>query len=232
MKHSSDYLDSQSKTALTIRLMIVDDHHVFTEALSFALDGEAGLEVVATAANPDEAMQALATTSKPIDIVLMDIRMGEGHMDGIEAAALIHEQYADVQVMILSMHNHGKHIQRAIEQQVSAYLLKESHAEELIKAIHQVAKGEKYFSQEVRATLTDYQIQLLSNGTNRKPTPREMQVLKLIVDGLSTSEIGERLFIGEAGVETHRRNLRQKLGVKNTAGLVREAIKRNLVELS
>ncbi|MCI4667184.1 MAG: response regulator transcription factor [Bacteroidia bacterium] len=213
-----------------IRIFIVDDHQIFASSLHHLLEEEEDFEVVGTATHPEEAFKLME--SKEVDVVLMDIRMGEDHMDGIEGTTYLNEHFPTVKVIILTMFNHGALIHQLLQQQVGGFLLKDSDVNDLIKAIKKVSKGETYYSVEIMKTLMDYQRQLYIKGPNVKLTPRERQVLQLLVEEYSTSEIGGILNIGDTGVETHRRNLRNKLDVKNTAGLVREAILRKLVDLN
>jgi DNA-binding NarL/FixJ family response regulator len=136
-----------------------------------------------------------------------------------------------VKVIILTMFKHGGLVHRLLQHKVGGFMLKDSEANELISAIRRVHKGDTYYSVDIMKALMDYQRQIYIKGPKIKLTPREREVLQLLVEEYSTSEIGSMLNIGDAGVETHRRNLRNKLDVKNTAGLVREAILRNLVDL-
>lgn len=212
-----------------IRIFIVDDHQIFASSLKHLLEEEEGFAVVGTATHPEEAFEKIAQSE--VDLVLMDIRMGEDHLDGIAGTAYLNENFPQIRVIILTMFNHGALINQLLQQKVGGFLLKDSDVNELIQAIKKVHAGETYYSVEIMKSLMDYQRQLYIKGPNIKLTPREREVLQLLVEEYSTSEIGRILKIGDAGVETHRRNLRNKLDVKNTAGLVREAIMKKLVDL-
>ena len=209
-----------------IRIFIVDDHQIFASSLHHLLEEENDFEVVGTATHPEEAFRLIEKND--VDLVLMDIRMGEDHMDGVEGTAYLSEHFPGIKVIILTMFNHGSLINQLLQQKVGGFLLKDSDVHELKKAIKKVHAGETYYSVEIMKSLMDYQRQMYIKGPNVKLTPREREVLQLLVEEYSTSEIGRILNIGDAGVETHRRNLRNKLDVKNTAGLVREAILRKL----
>ena len=213
-----------------MRIMIVDDHQLFVDALCSLLEDEQEIAVVAKASSPDQALD-LIKQHRP-DIVLMDISFQNADMDGLEAAELIYEHCPSTRVMMLTASDRGRHIARTLRQKISGYMLKNTAAKELVKALRTICRGESYYSVEVMKAHMDYVSMIHQRGgPTVKVTKREQEVLQLIVEELSTGEIGERLNIGEAGVETHRRNLRQKFEVKNTAGLVREAILQDLVDL-
>lgn len=212
-----------------IRVMIIDDHQLFTDALKRMLEDESDMEVVATAADAESALARLGDI-RP-DIVLMDIRLNSGGMNGLEAAEYIDQEYPFLKVIMLTSLKHGQSISRALKHGISGYLLKDAAGEELLKAITRVAKGETYFGIEVMQAHMEYVQRQHKQGAGIRLTPREKEILQLLVEEYSTAEIGDKLCIGEAGVETHRRNLRRKFGVKNTAGLVREALLKDLVDL-
>ncbi|MEO0582912.1 MAG: response regulator transcription factor [Bacteroidota bacterium] len=212
-----------------IRILIVDDHPLFTKALQAMLERQDDLEVVGTAPYPEVAFPIM--DMHEVDIVLMDYRMGEGHMNGAEAVGHIAEHYPQAKVLIISMFKQGGLIHKALQEGAAGFMLKESDPEDLLKAIHTISRGKTYFSVEVMKAHMDFQRSQMLRNARIKLTPREKEVLQLLVDELNTSEIADQLCIGEAGVETHRRHLRQKLDVKNTAGLIREAIIRDLVDM-
>ncbi|MEL6670902.1 MAG: response regulator transcription factor [Bacteroidota bacterium] len=210
-----------------IRVLIADDHKLFVDALRTLLEDERDIEVVGIANTATKALELL--NSLQVDIVLMDIRFKGEEMDGLSAAELINDDYPMVKVLILTASNQGSYIARMLRQKIAGYMLKDTAARELVKALHAIQKGETYYSVEVMKRHMDH-VNAHSSKPKVKVTRREQEVLQLLVEEYSTSEIGEALSIGEAGVETHRRNLRQKFEVKNTAGLVREAILRDLVD--
>ncbi len=212
-----------------IRLFIVDDHKLFANSLHHLLEEEEDLQVVGTAHHPEEAFKILE--KKSVDLLLMDVRMGEQHMDGVAGTEYVNEHFPEIKVVILTMFKHGALVHKLLQHKVAGFLLKDSNAAELLQAIRRISMGETFYSVEIMKALMDYQREIYIKGPKVKLTPRETEVLQLLVEEYSTSEIGRILEIGDAGVETHRRNLRNKLDVKNTAGLVREAILRNLVDL-
>jgi DNA-binding NarL/FixJ family response regulator len=209
-----------------INLVIADDHKLVLEGLQLMLDEEKEINIVGFAHNGKEALEIIAKSS--VDILLLDLNMPI--MNGLEVCKVLKKKQSDVKIIILSMMDEVKLIQKLIEHGASGYLLKNSGKEEILNAIKKVDNGEKYFEKDVL-------MQLLSNGnssTKRKSlmpkiSKREKEILKLIMDELTSLEIGQKLFISLGTVETHRRNLINKLGVRNTAGLVRKAIDYNLV---
>ena len=214
-----------------IRVMIVDDHQLFVDALRSLLEDEQDIEVTAIASSPEQALGILA--QKPqVDIILMDISFHNSEMDGMDVAEKVYEEYPNYKVLILTASNNGRYIARMLRQKISGYMLKNTAARELVKALNTVNNGDTYYGIEVMKAHMDYISKLHAHGAETvHVTKREREVLQLLVEGKSTQEIGEELHIGEAGVETHRRNLRNKFKVKNTAGLIREAILQDLVDI-
>jgi len=214
-----------------IRVMVADDHKMFREGVKALLEKEKQITVVSEASNGEEVMQRLQ--EKPVDVILLDISM-EG-MNGIETAKKISSQFPDVNILALSMHSEINYITSMLEAGATGYILKNTGKDEMIAAIKTVAAGDSYFSNEVSSKL----IQNLNkksqqNGTKGQKsdiplTKREIEILQLIALEYSNPEIAEKLFISIRTVDTHRRNLLEKLGVKNTAGLVKYAIKNGLV---
>ena len=211
--------------------MIVDDHQLFVDALRSLLEDEQGIEVTAIASSPEQALGILA--QKPqVDIILMDISFHNSEMDGMDVAEKVYEEYPHLKVLILTASNNGRYIARMLRQKISGYMLKNTAARELVKALNTVNSGDTYYGIEVMKAHMDYISKLHAHGAETvHVTKREREVLQLLVEGKSTQQIGEELHIGEAGVETHRRNLRNKFKVKNTAGLIREAILQDLVDV-
>jgi two-component system nitrate/nitrite response regulator NarL len=220
-------MSADSTYGTPIRLMIVDDLRLFVDALKTMLTDTPGIEVVASCATAEEAINLLS--EKEIDIILLDISLGKDVMNGLDAAEYIHENFPSVKVLMLSMHKKGEYINQTLRNNIAGYMLKDSAAQELVQAVRTIAKGGTYFSTEVMRTHMDFTRRQHQGGDKVRLTPREKEILQLIVEGLSTLEISDKLSVGEAGIETHRRNLRHKLKVNNTAGLVREAILQKLI---
>ena len=215
----------------SIRIVIADDHKIIRVGLRGLLEREKDIEVTGEAASADEVLNILAI--HPTDVVLMDIDLGDSN--GIATTLKIKEIYPLIHVLGLTMHEEPDYIIKMLEAGASGYLLKNAGREELLAAIHAVAKGDSYFSQKVSATLLQAITRQKENPEKKKPaieTPlsdREIEVLRLITQEYSNGEIAEKLFISIRTVDTHRRNLLEKLQVKNTVGLVKYAIEKGII---
>jgi len=208
--------------------MIADDHKIFRDGIISIMEDVDDIDIIQSASNGHEVL-ALLSKRQP-DVILMDISM-EG-ISGIELTKVVKEKYSSIQVLMLSMHSESSYIIKSLEAGALGYLLKDAGIIEVIAAIRAVTSGNTYYSQQVSAIFFQYiskgsQTQKLIKGTQL--TPREIEVLKLIADEYSNPEIAKELFISIRTVDTHRRNLLDKLGAKNTAGLVKYALKKGLV---
>jgi DNA-binding NarL/FixJ family response regulator len=210
-----------------IRIVIADDHQIFVDGLKALLGEEKDIQIVGEASNGQQVLAILADT--PADMVLMDINMPG--LDGLAATRKIHEQYPNVQVLALSMHDSSQYISDMMQAGASGYILKNTGKAELVEAIQSIHAGSPYYSPGVTATIM--QSLRVSRRDDSKSTielsKREIEVIKLIAEELTTQEIAEKLFISQHTVETHRKNLLSKLNVRNTAGLVKYALQKGLV---
>ena len=213
-----------------ITILIADDHKIFREGLAELLGKEQNMRVVGEAGKSSEILDILK--NRNVDIILMDIDMGEEEISGIDLTAEITKLNTKTKVLALSMHGDKNYIVKMLEAGATGYILKNAGKEEMINAIQTVANGNTYFSSQVSAKLLEQIINPSSTKKNKPEgtplTEREIEVLKLIVDEYSNPEIAEMLFISVRTVDTHRRNLLDKLGAKNTAGLVKYAIQHGL----
>lgn len=213
-----------------INIIIADDHKIFLEGLSELLSKEADLNILGGAGNRLEILEILESTS--VHLVIMDIDMGE--LSGIDLTEEIIQKYPDLKVLALSMHGEKNYIVKMLEAGAKGYILKNAGKEEMLNAIHTVANGNTYLSSQVSSKLIEH---IINPEKTKKQnlgdipiTDREIEVLRLIVEEYSNSEIAEKLFISVRTVDTHRRNLLEKLGVKNTAGLVKYALQKGLLD--
>ncbi|MCE7993991.1 MAG: response regulator transcription factor [Roseivirga sp.] len=213
-----------------IKILLVDDHALIRAGIRNSLINQEHIEVLAEAMNGAEALSQLTKTD--FDLVIMDLSMPE--MNGTEATRLITEKYPDVNVLILSMHNEEARIREALKAGAMGYILKSTSMAELLEAVETVSKGEPYFTREVSAKIMNQLVRGKENehaNTTSRLTNREMEILKLISEEFTNQEIATKLFISPRTVDTHRRNLIQKLHAKNTAGLVRYAIRHKIAEV-
>lgn len=201
---------------LMIKVLLVDDHPLFREGLKYRLNLDEEIEVIAEAENGKQALELIKQNS--FDIILMDINMPE--MDGMYVLELIKEQNLDCKVMMLSMHDNKEYILGAMRHGADGYILKDVPGSELLVAIKKVISGKHYFSSEVTEILSKE----LSGEQRGIVTRREQLVLRLISHGLNNKRIAQELNVSVRTVETHKRNIKQKLGIDSTLGLMRYAI--------
>lgn len=205
-----------------IKVAIVDDHHLFRQGLKSILGVQDELQVLADFSSAEELIEQLS--SLPVDVLLLDIDMPG--MSGLEAIELVLKIDSQIKVVMLTMHLNAKKIQEVINLGAKGYVLKTSNEDELIKAINMVASGQEYFSDDVtKELITSYR----KKEVKVVLTPREIEILKLVCEELSSSEIAERLFISSHTAETHRKNILSKTGCKNSVGLVRYAIENGII---
>lgn len=213
-----------------VNILLVDDHDIVRDGIQSLLDDEIGFHIAAEAQNGIEALEACEKYD--IQFVIMDINMPE--MNGIEATEKILEKYPDIKILALTMMDEDEHIRKMIEAGASGYILKSSDREELTDAITTILDGRHYFSKD---TTHRVMMDLVKSGDKKDDTDpaqitdREREVLELIVNEYTNQQIADELHISVRTVDAHRRNLLQKTGAKNTAGLVTYAIRHDLVEL-
>jgi two-component system, NarL family, response regulator NreC len=213
-----------------LRVLLGDDHTVLRQGLRKILEDRRDWRVVAEAGNGRDAVRE-AIEQRP-DVAVLDI--GMPLLNGIEATRQIVRRAPSVRVLILSMHSDQAYVTQAVQAGARGYLLKESAGAELIEAIAAVAAGKSFFSPAVaQVVFDDYVRSLADRGiTDRYDalSEREREVLQLVAEGKSSKEIADVLSISPATVETHRTHLLQKLGLRNTAEVVRFAARRGIVQ--
>ncbi len=210
------------------KLLVVDDHEIVRDAIRFYFEDDDEFEVSGEAKNGKDGLEKLKEDK--FDIILTDYNMPE--MDGLEFVTRIREEYPDYKILVLSMVNEAAPINKMIARGANGYVLKNSPKEELVKAINVILSGDDYFAEDVYKSIVNH-------IAGRKPkqrltleselSSREKEVLELITQEYSNKEIAEKLFISQRTVETHKRNLLEKTGCKNIAGLVMYAVERNMV---
>jgi len=208
------------------KLVLADDHRLFMDGVSFLLRNEPAYEVVATCVKGSELITFLEQTASLPDVLLLDINLPE--MDGVEITRKVKTQFPEVAVLIVSMNCHISFIKKLLRLGVNGYILKENSQDELLLALQQLVSGEKYFSKEVTQALTDG----LANGGMQQVslTKREYEVLQWVAKGLTTAAIADRLFVSASTVVSHRKNIMQKLDVKNVAEMIRYATEMGLLD--
>ncbi len=228
-------IDLKTVKIAMVKVALVDDHKILVDSLKMSLKDEPEIEVAITAYNGKELMEALKSTE--VDIVLLDINMPE--MDGIETIKVLKKDYPNINVIILSTLDETRLIRQILKLGAMGYVLKNTSKDELVRAINVVYGNNFYFTPSIQKALTPYikekpvkvkRKAYPSEGHHGALTKRELEILKLIVEEHTGAEIADILFISKNTVETHRKNMVQKLGVKNIVGLVKYAIKHGLVD--
>lgn len=206
-----------------IKILIADDHQMFREGMVSLINNIEEFQIVGEASCGQKSLDLVEQTE--VDIILMDYNMP--NLTGLEALTQLRNNNNPVKVIMLTMHNKREIIQEVLKAGADGYLLKDSSREQLIEAITDVYNGEPYFVEDVKNSLIDSYRIPFENKVIRL-TPREKDILKLIVEELTTFEIAEKLFISTNTVETHRKNLMSKTGAKNGVGLVKFALNNGL----
>ena len=209
-------------TRRSIKVLLVDDHPLVIEGVRAVLETYSHIEIVGTANTAKDGL-AVASRVGP-DVVLVDINMPG--MSGLSAIDQFKETVPSARVLILSMHDSREYISTSVMHGASGYVLKDAPTSEIIAAIEAVAAGGTYFSSGV----SDVLMRLPEPGRHVGPlTSREASVLILVAEGKSSKDVAETLSISARTVETHRKNIKKKLGISTTAGLTRYAIESGLI---
>ncbi len=212
---------------LPINLLIADDHQLITDGISKILETEKTIGEIYTAHNGREAVDKVMI--KDIDCVIMDINMPV--LNGLEATKLIKQQKPFVKVIVVSMLSDASIVSKMMKAGADAFINKDTGKTELLKAIDKVLHGEKYISPQISNNLFTHLTDRNVNTADieKHLTARELEIIRLIADGLTNHEIANKLFLSTVTVETHRKNMLAKLQLKNTASLVKYAADHKLL---
>lgn len=213
-----------------IKIAIADDYKIYRDGLKVGLATDDNLEVVLEADNGEDLLNGLETAAP--DVIIMDLKMPI--MDGMEATKEVRKRFNAIKVLIVTMYDDDKFIIHMMENGANGYLLKNAEPDEILKSIYAVVENGYYFNDLVNKALLK---KLVQRG-NLKPsfnqniefTERELEVLKLICEEKTAAEIGKDIFLSPRSVEGIRQRLIEKVGVRNTAGLVMFAIKNGVVD--
>ncbi len=216
---------------MSIAVFPADDHAVVRDGLRLLLEAEGDIKVVGGAADGRDAVRQVAQL-RP-DVAIVDIAMPA--LNGIEATRQIREVSPSTQVVILSMHSSAEHILGALEAGAQGYLVKELAGTEVVSAVRAVHAGTRYLSQRISGTALDHYLRqreaLGLKGPLAHLSPREREVLQLVVEGKSSAEIADILHLSPKTVETYRSRLMRKLGTEDVPALVKFAIRHGLTPL-
>ncbi len=203
------------------RIVIVDDHPMVADGIEAILETYDDLSVLATLGNGREALEAAERLAP--DVILMDLNMPE--VGGLAATEMILERRPETRILILSMHDSPEYITTALSHGAMGYILKDVPTEEIKVAIDTVMRGERYLCPGSEASLTPRTI-----GGREPLTSREQTILLELARGRSNKEVAAALDISVRTVETHRKNIKRKLGISSTAGLTRYAIEHGVLQ--
>lgn len=208
------------------KIILVDDHQLFLDGLKLVLRDHDQIEVTDTANSGEELFEILE--EKEVDLVTLDIHLPG--IDGVEIAKRIKAEYPSVRIIVISMYSHVSQVKRLVSVGVNGFVLKEKGQKELLRALEIVMDGDFFYSAEVMQILSGSQPSKQRNGVHKVSlTKREVEVLQCVVEGLTTPQIAEKLFVATTTINTHRKNIMEKLGVKNVAELVRYATEAGLL---
>ena len=209
-----------------MRILVADDHGIVRSGIKLLLERQAGLDVVAEAADGVEAVeQALAT--RP-DLCILDV--GMPRMTGLQAAREIRRHMPEAKVLMLSMHDDERYLFEALKAGASGYVLKREADQDLVEAVRAVGRGEAFLTNAAERSLIREWMLDGAGGPAIPLTPREEEVVKLIAEAHTNAEIASLLHLSEKTVESHRANVLRKLGMRDRVELVRYAIRRGLIE--
>ncbi len=209
-----------------IKILVVDDHRILLESICLLLSTIENVEVVAKASSGCDALQILE--NETVDLILTDL--GMPIMNGIELTIKVRELYPSKKILVLTASEDAPTIKEAIRSGAMGYVFKSAEKEELELAITTIVSGKKYYNNDALMKLAEMdQTEHAGEVPKVELTPREIEVLKLIVQEMSGTTIAEKLFVSPSTVETHRKNLFEKIGVNSTVGLVKYALKFGIV---
>ena len=217
---------NQTNGSISPRVLLVDDHQLLRQAVRRALE-DAGMSVVAEAGDGSEAVR-LAADVKP-DVVVMDVSMPV--LDGVEATRRIHATQPDLPIVVLTMHGEESQRREALGAGATGFLTKDVSMQDVVRTVHQAAGGDVALSPELASTILD-ELRTRNSAPNASPlTPREEEVLQLIADGLSTTEVAERLFISGKTVKNHLASIYEKLDARDRTQAVLAAVRIGIIRL-
>lgn len=214
-----------------IQLILLDDHAIVRDGIRAMLLGNATIKICGEAADYPSLLKEL--NKQEPHIIITDIKLG-GSMTGIEIAALIKKDFPSVKILMLSGNTEDHYVLAAIKAGATGFLPKDCGKEEFLAAVKSVYYGQTWFGETISPVIIDqYVRQSVHHITDQqKPlSQREMEIVHCLCDGLTSKEIGEKLFISSRTAESHKNNILEKLGVQNTVELVKYAIREKWIEL-
>lgn len=221
-------MDEVKSTA--IRVVMVDDHTILRQGLRKLLESTEGIEVVGEAGSGEEGIQVCAT-QKP-DVCILDLSLP--NLSGIDVMRQMKQNWPEMSILVLTVHASREFIREAMRAGASAYVLKDSPSEELVKAIHAARSGHAYVCPAVsKIMLSDY-VDALSRPISEDPMPftaREEQIMRLVVQGYSNQQVADLLHLSTRTVDSHRYRIMKKLNLRSVQELVLYAVKKGYVKV-
>tara|TARA_B100000508_G_scaffold141096_1_gene146891 strand:+ start:130720 stop:131370 length:651 start_codon:yes stop_codon:yes gene_type:complete len=212
-----------------IRTLLVDDHKIIRDGIRSILEMDENINIVDEAKDGTEALNIIARHNGKIDVVVLDINMPG--LSGIDTTEIISKLYPKIKVLGLTMHKQHAYIVKMMEAGALGYVLKDGGGDQLIEGLKTVFQGKNYYSTEVTNTLVNgFVKKQQSKNEDFGLTKREVEIVKYVSEGLSNEEISKKIELSSRTVETHRRNIIKKMGVKNTAQMVARAIKKGVLK--
>ena len=211
-----------------INVLIADDHQLLIDGIKATLAGIGDISIVAEVNNGYQVLEQLEKGLK-VDVILMDINMPK--LDGLSCTKMVRKKYPGAKIIALSQYDEKRFVKQMMKNGAMGYLLKDSDKDTLLTAIRTVNEGKPYFCERLSMRLINLELKM-DDTKSLFPnlTERELEILRLIGKELSSQEIAEKLFISFHTVESHRANLMNKAGVKNTAGLIRWATENDFLD--
>ncbi|RZM21493.1 MAG: response regulator transcription factor [Pedobacter sp.] len=214
-----------------LNVLLAEDHNIVRNGVKMLLETDRSIDVVGEAVNGLEALETVKS-GKKIDVVLADINMPE--LDGMSLIAEINKISPETKVIILSMHSSDEYVAEAFLKGAAGYLIKNISADELVFAIKHVCAGNRYLCAEIairmfETQMSDFADTPVNHSSKIDFSSREIEVLHLIAEGLTNSEMSEKLFISKRTIEGHRQSLIDKTGSRNTAALIKYAVQMGIV---
>ena len=213
-----------------VKITVLDDHAIVVDGIRARLLGNAHIKLIGEANDLPSLFKQLENELP--HIIITDIKLG-GSMTGIEIAAIIKRDFPRLKILILSANTEDHYVLRAIKAGATGFLGKDCSKEEFIAAVHAVYNGETYFGENTSQLIINQYLRESTHHIRDSDKPlsaREMEIVQLLCDGLTTREVGDKLFISSRTVESHKNNILQKLSLQNTIELVKMAIREKWIE--
>lgn len=211
-----------------LNVLITDDHQMLIDGIKSLLRKEKNIQVVAEANSGEAALEILRRRTG-INLLITDINMPG--MSGTELTKIVKKDFPDIKVLVLTMYNDSAIINEILMVEAEGYILKNTGKQELINAIYKIADNGTYYSNEVMSVMMkEMKMKTTINENTKSLSPREVEIIKLIVQEFTTNQIAEKLFISPRTVDTHRKNILQKINTKTLVGLIKFAFENKLAD--